>query len=132
MRAPRIVVFEPDGRLLGQVRALADARRWLLRDAATPDAVLKLLAGGPTVLLVRVGRDLERELTLVERVAWLHPEVATVVVGDSDLVAVAGLAWDLGARAVLIPAPEREVLRETVSRLLSGEDAENAPATDTE
>jgi len=121
MQAPQVVVIEPDGRLLAQVRPLAEAQRWLLREAKTPDAALKLLARpGPAVVLIRVGRDLERELGLLERVAWLYPDAAAVVVGDSDHAVLAGLAWDLGATAVLIPAPEREVLQEAVRALVAG------------
>jgi hypothetical protein len=119
MQAPQIVVFEGDGRLTGQVRPLAEARRWLLREAKTPETALKLVArGGPTVLLLRLGRDLEREFGLLERSAWLYPATAAIVVGDSDHAVVAGLAWDLGARVVFIPAPERETLQETVTRFL--------------
>jgi hypothetical protein len=127
MQAPQVVVFEPDGRLVAQVRPLVEARRWLPREAKTPDAVLKLLArGGPTVLLLRIGRDLERELGLLERATWLYPAAAVIVVGDSDHAVLAGLAWDLGARAVLIPAPEREGLQEIVAGLMQSEEAGRA------
>lgn len=124
MQAPQVVTFEPDGRLAAQVRPLTEARGWLLREAKTADGAVQALGrDGPAVLLVRVGRDLEREFTLLDRVAWLYPGVRIVVVGDSDHAVVAGLAWDLGASAVLLPAPEREQLQETVAGLLQPEEA---------
>ncbi len=130
MQAPQIVVFEPDGRVLSQVRALAEAEGWLLREAKTPTAVLKFLTRpGPAAVLIRVGRDLEREFGLLEQVAWLYPNAAAVVIGDSDHVVLAGLAWDLGAKVVLIPAPERDLLQETVRRLLHTEETPHAAAS---
>ncbi len=129
MQTPQVIVFETDSRLLGQVRPLAEARRWLLREAKTPEAVLKLLARpGPAVVLVRVGHDLQCELSLLERVAWLHPEAAALVIGDSDHAVLAGLAWDLGATAVLIPAPERERLHEILLGLLTPKEKPHVPA----
>ena len=64
------------------------------------------------------GRDLERELATLEQVSWLYPDAATVLVGDSDPPWLAGLAWDLGARWVLLPPQSRERLTEIVTGLM--------------
>jgi hypothetical protein len=52
---------------------------------------------------LKVGRDLERELGLLEQVTWLYPETVTIVVGDTENAALADLVWELGARLVLFP-----------------------------
>jgi hypothetical protein len=117
MRHPQLLVYEGDGRLAELFRPMAQAgeHRWALRQPRRLDECLGLLrSGGPGVLLLKVGRDLERELTLLEQVAWLFPETATVVIGDSDHATLAGLAWDLGACYVLVPPPTRERLFEVV------------------
>jgi DNA-binding NtrC family response regulator len=122
MRHPQLLVYEGDGRLAELFRPIAQAKehRWALREPRQLDECLEMLRrGGPGVLLIKVGRDLERELTLVEQVGWLFPETSTVVVGDNDHTALAGLAWDLGAYSVLVPPPSRERLLEIVLRAMT-------------
>ena len=119
MRLPQIVVFEQDGRLKLQLGPLADERRWALREARRPETCLGFLArGGPAVLVLKVGRDLERELALLERAAWLYPDARAVVVADGDRPELAGLAWDLGAAFVLLPPQPRERLPEITAGLM--------------
>ena len=119
MQMPQIVVYEKDGRLKLQLEGLAAQRRWALREARQPETCLRLLArGGPAVLVVKAGRDLERELALLERAAWLYPDAPAVLVADGDRPALAGLAWDLGAACVLFPPQPRERLPEIVAGLL--------------
>ena len=85
MRLPQIVVYEKDGRLKLQLEALAEQRRWALREARQPETCLRLLGrGGPAVLVIKAGRDLERELALLERAAWLYPDAPAVLVCDGD------------------------------------------------
>jgi len=74
--------------------------------------------GGPGVVLLRLSRDLERELALVEQVSWLHPDAATVLVADIEQRGLSHLAWDLGVRWVLLPPHTRERLEEMVVRLM--------------
>jgi hypothetical protein len=119
MYHPQVVVWEGDGRLAALLRPLAEERRWLLREPRQVGAVLRLLRRGPAVVVLKAGRDLERELTLVERVAWLFPDAAVVLVADSDLARLAGLAWDLGAAYVLVPPLPRERLPELVAALMA-------------
>lgn len=85
-------------------------------------ACLTLLRrGGPTVLVIKAGRALESEFTLLDRVSWLFPDTATVLVlGEhSDPARLAPLAWDLGAAYVLDSAQSREVLPEVVAGLMN-------------
>jgi DNA-binding NtrC family response regulator len=124
MRLPQIVVYEKDGRLKLQLEALAEQRRWALREARQPETCLAHLSrGGPAVVVIKAGRDLERELALLERAVWLYPDAAAVLVGDGDQPHLAGLAWDLGAAYVLLPPQPRERLPEIVAGLM-GEKAE--------
>jgi hypothetical protein len=122
MRHPQLLVYEGDGRLAELFRPIAKAKEhhWALREPRQPEECLGLLRGGGTgVLLIKVGRDLERELTLLEQVGWLFPETATVVVGDSDHAALAGLAWDLGAHYVLVSPYSLDRLLEVVLGAMS-------------
>ena len=119
MRYPQVLVYENDGRLAELLRRESEARRWSLREPRRQESCLRLLArGGPSVLVLKVGTDLTREFTLLERVSWLHPEAATVVAGDTENPALAGLAWDLGASFVLFPPFLRRELPEMVTRFL--------------
>jgi hypothetical protein len=121
MRHPQVLIHERDSRLATLLRTVIEARglRWPVREPRDLAGCLRLLQrGGPAVLIVRAGRDLERELTLLERIAWLHPETATVFVGDAEHTILAGLAWDLGARYVLLPPQSRELLPDVVIGLM--------------
>lgn len=124
MRHPQIVVYERDGRLKLQLEALAGLRRWALREVRQPETCLELLGrGGPAVLVIKAGRDLERELGLLEQAAWLYPDAPAILVSDGDRPELAGLAWDLGAACVLLPPQPRERLPEIVAGLM-GDKAE--------
>src|ERR1700722_5236498 len=106
MQYPQVLVHERDGRLATLLRAVIEERglRWPGREPRALAGCRRLLQrGGPAVLVVRGGRDLERELTLLERVAWLRPQTATVFVGDAEHAPLAGVAWDVGASYVLLP-----------------------------
>lgn len=121
MRFPQLIVFETDGRLAAAFRPLATQRAWIVREPRRTGSVLRLLdRGGPNLLLVRTGRDLERELGLVEVVSRRFPGTAVVVVCDSEHPRLLGLAWDLGATAVVPAALARERLLEVVEYLLGG------------
>jgi hypothetical protein len=121
MHHPQILVYESDGKLAVLLRPLAEERKWVLREPRQVAPCLRLLRrGGPGVLVIKAGRDLERELTLLEQVAWMCPETATVLVGDAESAVLAGLAWDLGATYVLFPPQPRERLPEIVAGLMPG------------
>ena len=119
MLHPRILVYEGDGSLARLLRPLAGEQRWSLREPRRPQACLALLRRPhPTVLVVKLGRDVACELGLVERVHWLHPHTASVVVGDVEDPALDGLAWDVGAACVWTPPRPRDQLPAIVSALM--------------
>jgi hypothetical protein len=120
VRRAQVVVYESDGRLTELLRARAAAHGWWLREVHHAGACLRLLQKGGGVLVLRTGRDLERELTLLERVTRLVPDALTLIVGDADNPALAALAWDLGARYVLVPPQPREQLPELVEAMMGG------------
>src|SRR4051794_29270042 len=99
MRQSQVLVCESDGRLAEALRSSTEANGLRLREVRHPRVCLGLLPqGGASVLVLRVGRDLQREMALLEKVSWLFPETATIVVCDADNQALIQLAWDLGAR----------------------------------
>ncbi len=119
MRHAQVLVCESDGRLAELLRPRAEVGRWRLRELRHLDAVPGLLQrGGGCVLVLRVGRDLEQELTLLDRIGRRFPDVPVVAVGDTDHPALAGLLWDLGARCVLFPPLRRDLLPDVIAGLL--------------
>jgi hypothetical protein len=119
VKHPQVLVYETDTRLADLLRDLARQRRWALREPRRLEACLDLLrAGGPAVLVLRVSGDGARPLALLERVTWLCPHAATVVVGDEANEVLAGLAWDLGASYVLFPPQSRDRLPALVGELM--------------
>jgi DNA-binding response OmpR family regulator len=119
MRHPMLIIVEGDGRLAGVLRPAAEQHKWAVYEPRQANSILRLLRrGGPAVVVIKAGRDLERELALLERTARLCPEAATVLVGDVDHPALAGLAWDLGADCVVFPPQARELLTDIVTGLM--------------
>ncbi|MGH7170825.1 MAG: hypothetical protein ACRELG_11145 [Gemmataceae bacterium] len=119
MHHPQLLVYETDRRLATTLQRLADKNNWLLREPRQLSAILRLFdRGGPGVLVLRLSRDRERELAMLEQVSWRHPDAATVLVADSDHTKLSALAWDLGVRWVLLPPHTRERLEEIVASLM--------------
>ena len=124
MRHPQLLVCDREGGLGDALRELARQRRWFFRVRRQPESCLRFLRrGNPGVLVLRLGgdlfgRSLERELKLLDRVAWLFPDTAALVVCAVNHAALIGLAWDLGARYVLLPAQPREGLSEIAAGLM--------------
>ena len=123
MRHPQVLLYENDTLLTALLEEAAAEHRWALRHPRDADECLDLLrGGGPGVLVLRVGRNLEFELSLLERVAALFPDTGVVVVGEVGHAPLAGLAWDLGADYVMILPQPREMLPEVVACLLRSEE----------
>ena len=119
MRHPQVLVYESDGRLAEVLRPLAEKNKWLLREPRQLSACLRLLdRGGPGVLVLRLSRDRERELALLEQLSWLHPDVSPILVADGEQASLSSLAWDLGVSWVLLPPQTRERLAEMVASLM--------------
>jgi len=121
MRRAQIIIYEADGLIAEFLRAPAATHGWRVRPVRHTARVLSLLRPGEaSVVVLKTGRDLEREFAALERIGRLFPEAATVVVGDADQPMLAGLAWDMGARFVLFPPLPREHLPEIVTMLMGG------------
>ena len=124
MRHPQVVVYESDGWLAGQLEELAGENAWLLRQSRDPGACVNLLAqGGPSLLMLKLERNLVGELTLLADLRERAPDCPAVVVSDVKLDAeqrltLAGLAYDLGARCVLFPPLTQTLLEDVVSGLM--------------
>ena len=143
MQFPQILVYESDGVLAAMLRETAKAKRWALREARKPESCLRLLRDPcPTVLVVKIATHVKREAALpvkaeeeqqraadrekeqvrsLELLARIHetfPDTAMVTVGDAEDASVAPLAWDFGARYVLVPPQSRQMLPDIVAGLM--------------
>jgi DNA-binding response OmpR family regulator len=128
MRLPLVVVFENDGRLAALLRPLAEQEGWLLREPRQVESSLRFLSrGGPAVLVIKIGRFLEREFSLQQSARRVAPETPIVLVLDTDHPWLVGLGWDLGASMVLAPPLPRESLLEVVEALMRERDERVAP-----
>jgi DNA-binding NtrC family response regulator len=122
MQHAQVLVYESDGKLAATLEELANRRGSRLREIRQENACLNLLRRyGPAVLVLKVGRNLEREVGLLDRITRLFPETPVIVVGDASYPGLAGLAWDLGARFVLFPPQPMELLPELVRSFLPGQ-----------
>jgi chemotaxis response regulator CheB len=125
MKHPQVVVFESDGWLADQVRRLAGENAWLVRESRRADACLNLLEDSrPTVLLLRLERELLDGLTLLSQVTERAPDCPVVLVSDVKMegaeqrAQLSALAFDLGARYVLFPPLQQPVIEDLVAGLL--------------
>ena len=126
MRLPQVVVYESDGSLAAQVRRLAGENSWLVRESRRPEACLQLLAEvRPSVLLLKIERELLDGLTLLDRVAERAPDCPVVLVSDVKMegaeqrAQLSALAMDLGARYVLFPPLQTPVIEDLVAGLMA-------------
>jgi DNA-binding NarL/FixJ family response regulator len=119
MRFSQLLVCETDGRLAGALESTAKSNRWVLRQPRSIDSSIGVLERSPdAVVVLKVGRDVVRELTLLKRVCWCFPEVPVVAVTDSDDPALIGLTWELGAAYVLSGRWSPQHLSEVISGLM--------------
>lgn len=122
MQQVQIIAYGLDGRIAALVQQTAQSQGLWLREVRHARACRNLLRqGGPAVLIVMLGRDLVKELTLVHEAAHVSPDTAVIVLGDADQPALAAVAWDLGARCVLQPPQPMELLPEIVMGCLPAE-----------
>jgi hypothetical protein len=120
MQRAQILAYGLEERLADVVQELAQNRALWLRHVSHVKTCLSLLRRGSAgVLVLRLGRNLDQELTLLEHVSHLFPATRTIVVGPVDNPSLAGLAWDLGAAHTLFPPQPVEAIREVVLGFLS-------------
>jgi hypothetical protein len=143
MKAPQLVVYDADGWIAKQLRELAMARQWLVREARQAGAAKGHLTDGrPTVLFAAVDphKSPPEGLKLIADVHRAYPDVAVVAVSDAklpedDRAAWAATALDLGARCVLFPPLTRPVLEDLAAGLLTAvihRTGGSAPTTETD
>lgn len=119
MQQTQIITYGIDGVLAQQLREISQTRRFWLRETSQLAACQNLLlTSPPSVFVLALGRDLGKELALLEQVHACVPETATIAVGESDHPALAGLAWELGATFALFPPTPLEAITDLVSNLI--------------
>ncbi len=119
MRRAELITYGMDDAAAEALQARVRDRGIAVRVTRDPQACQRLARDGSGVLLLRVGKNLDEEFTLLARAAQMFPHIASVVWGDADHPRLAALAWDLGARAVLLPPPDPDALHQVILRLLS-------------
>ena len=121
MQQTQVLTFGVDGVLAERLRELAQARRFWLRETSQIAACRNLALAAPlSAFVLALGRDLEKELALLDEVHAAQPQTAIIAVGDTDHPALAGLAWDLGATYALFPPTPMETITELIDRILAG------------
>ena len=120
MRQIQVITHGVDGVLAERLRELAQMKRFRLRETSQLSACVNLLQSSPpSVLILVLGRDLERELTLLENVHASLPGTATIVIGETNNPVLAVLAWELGATFVLFPPTPVEWLSDLLASMLA-------------
>jgi DNA-binding NtrC family response regulator len=121
MHQTQVLTYGIVGVLAERLRELAQAQRFWLRETSQFSACQNLVqTSPPSVFVLVLGRDLERELSLLEQVHTCAPGTPVLVVGETDNPALAGLAWELGATFALFPPTPVDRIMELVVRLLPG------------
>ena len=119
MQQTQVLTYGIDGVRAERLREVAQAQRFWLRETSQMSACRNLLhTSPPSVFVLGLGGDLERELALLEQVHASLPGIATIVVGETDNPALAGLAWELDATFAFFPPTPAERLTELVAKLL--------------
>jgi DNA-binding NarL/FixJ family response regulator len=122
MRHPQLLILRGDSRLTSLLEESAEVARWSIRKPHGLADCLELLPrADPNVLVLRVGRDLEDELSTVATIHRQFPSTAIIVVGDAEQSAITGIAWDLGARFVLMPPQSRDLLPAVVAGFMASD-----------
>src|SRR5262245_42081960 len=119
MRQAALITFGVDEAAVERLQTLVRDRGVSVRVTRNPQPCLNLMRQGAIgVLLLRIGTNLEAEFTLLAQAAQQFPQIAPVVWGKSDHPRLAGLAWDLGARCVLLAPSDQERLHDAILHLL--------------
>jgi DNA-binding NarL/FixJ family response regulator len=122
MKHPQLLIHESDGRLAAELRELANKKhRWALRETRQRESCLRLLRReGPSVLVIKIGRDVEQEMALLEQVGWQSPDTQIVAVCDIENPTLANLIRDCGACYIFnSPYPRERLIALVESLILS-------------
>lgn len=115
MRSAELLAFGVEGTLSDRLAAWCLDRGLWYRPVQQGSALRNLLRKGSRgVLLVRLGRDLAGELELLRDGTHEFGELTTIVMGDEHAI-VEGIAYDLGANAVIAPPRGVEELLEILT-----------------
>jgi hypothetical protein len=102
MRSVELLACQVDEPLADALARWATPHGVWLRRLAAPDALLNLLRGGSRgVVVLRLGRDLARELDMLRAVVDGFPGVSVVVLGEVEHPELEGLVYELGAAAAI-------------------------------
>jgi len=119
MRQPELIAYGFDDSAAAHLAAWAMPRSVRVRGVQSRDACINVLREGfARAIVLRVGRDLPLELELLAAVFSGLPEVAALVVEESDHPDLRATLWDLGARLVASPRAMPLVL-ETLAKVFS-------------
>ncbi len=126
MKHPQVAIYESDGFLASQVRRLASENGWLVRESRHTEACLALLNDGrPSVLLLKLEKDLVDGLSLLTQVTEQAPDCPVLLVSDVKMdgaaqrVQLSTLAFDLGARYILYPPLQQSVIEDLVAGFMA-------------
>jgi len=120
MRSAELLSFGIDEPLSSRLAAWSQDRGLWYRTVQHESALRNLLAKGSRgILLLRIGRDLADELHLLRDVADEFAEVKVIAFGDLDHPLLEGLAYDLGATAVLFPPRGVDELFEMLTMMVA-------------
>jgi hypothetical protein len=113
MRSVELLACQIDEPLADALARWSTPQGFWLRRLAAPDAVLNLLRGGSRGLVIlRLGRDLARELETVRTIVDGFPGVRVLVMGEVEHAELEGLVYDVGAHAAIFG-------RDEIDRLLA-------------
>jgi DNA-binding NtrC family response regulator len=120
MRQAQVLAYGLDGRLAELVQQCCRDQGCTLRDVQHVKTCRDALRrAGPTVLVLKLGRDVEGELAILQQTQLAGLDIDVVVIGEADNPLLAGLSWDLGAACVLFPPQPADLLPGVIVRLLS-------------
>ena len=116
MTRAQLLIYDSQCRLADFLSEFVKSRLLWLRDVRHVKTCMNLLRqGGAGLLVMKLGGNLEQELSLLANVKLHFPAAQVIVVGDTDHPMLAGLCWDLGAAYVLFPPQPLEKLTEMVA-----------------
>lgn len=125
VKQAQLVVVESDDRLARLLGDVCAANGWRLRQLRRIKAASNALKEDPSLVLLRLGRDLHAELKFLEYAHWSYPQVPVVAVVDQSHPELENLLWELGAACILRWPTDREWLTAVVEKAMRFRTAAN-------